>query len=179
MAQLSTTISTRAFGLLDKRQGRRVAILLSDGADVVSALRMEDVLWKVRRTDALIYWIRLQDQDSDSFASAWRDFESNAREWEGLKQAVLESGGRIETLSGIEQIDQAFEGIMRELREQYVLGYYADSPENDRGYHSVRVEVARPGLKLRYRDGYFLPSESEPTDPSNDPSVAGPDRQPW
>ena len=141
--------------VLDQRQGRRVAILLSDGADVVSALRMEDVLWKVRRTDALIYWIRLHDQDEDSFASAWRNFEANALEWEGLKQAVVESGGRIETLSGIEDIDQAFEGIMSELREQYVLGYYPESPSNDLGYHHIRIDVSRPGLKLRYREGYF------------------------
>ena len=141
--------------LLDQRQGRRVAVLLSDGADVVSALRMEDVLWKVQRTDALIYWIRLQNQDEDSFASAWRDFEANAREWEGRKQAVAESGGRIETLSGIEDIDQAFEGIMTELREQYVLGYYPDTSEEQDGYHDIRIAVSQPGLKLRYRGGYF------------------------
>ncbi len=165
LAQLANTRATggtalndhlyASLKLLDQRQGRRVAILLSDGADVVSALRMEDVLWKVRRTDALIYWIRLQNQDEDSFASAWRNFEANAHEWEGLKQAVGESGGRIETLSGIEDIDQAFEGIMSELREQYVLGYYPEAPENDQGRHNIKIEVAQPGYKLRYREGYF------------------------
>jgi Ca-activated chloride channel family protein len=141
--------------LLDQRQGRRVAILLSDGADVVSALRMEDVLWKVQRTDALIYLIRLRDQDDDAFASAWRDFAANAREWEGLQQAVQQSGGRIETLGGIEDIDRAFEGIMRELRGQYVLGYYPESAAQDDGYHEIKIRVADPGVKIRYRTGYF------------------------
>jgi VWFA-related protein len=164
LAQLANTRATggtalndhlyASLKLLDQRQGRRVTVLLSDGADVVSTLRMEDVLWKVRRTDALIYWIRLHNQDEDSFASAWRNFDANALEWEGLKRAVEESGGRSETLSGIEDIDQAFEGIMKELREQYVLGYYPEAPDNDRGYHDIKIEVARPGIKLRYREGY-------------------------
>ena len=49
-----------ALRLLDERRGRRVVVLISDGADVLSALDIEDVAWKIRRGDALIYWLRLE-----------------------------------------------------------------------------------------------------------------------
>ncbi|MEE8366894.1 MAG: VWA domain-containing protein, partial [Thermoanaerobaculia bacterium] len=44
---------------LEQRQGRRVVIVLSDGYDTHSALRMREITWLARRSRAMIYWIRL------------------------------------------------------------------------------------------------------------------------
>ena len=140
--------------LLDGTQGRRVVILLSDGADVLSVLAMEDVLWKVRRTDALVYWIRLRNRPRESFSSAWRDFAGNQEEWRGLEEAVEESGGRVEIIDGVEEMATAFENIMHELREQYVLGYYPSRRRLDGSWRRVRVRVSRPGARVRFRTGY-------------------------
>lgn len=140
--------------LLDRMQGRRVVILLSDGADVLSVLRMRDVIWKVRRSDALIYWIRLQQQNAD-FSSAWRSFQANREEWEGLERAVRESGGAVQILDAVEEIEPAFEQIMAELRSQYVLGYYPSRSESDGSWRPVRVKVSIPAAKVRFRAGYI------------------------
>lgn len=142
--------------LLDRTQGRRVVVLLSDGADVLSALRMEDVLWKVRRSDSLIYWIRLSE-DVQEFSSAWRNFEANRREWDGLEKAVEESGGRIRVLSELAELEPAFEEIMAELRGQYVLGYYPSDRQAGGGWRPVRVRVDLPGAQVRFRSGYVDP----------------------
>ncbi len=139
--------------LLDRIQGRRVVILLSDGADVLSALKMRDVLWKVRRSDALIYWIRL-GKGRPEFSSAWRDFRANRDEWEGLEGAVKESGGEVRELEEIEQIGPAFEEIMAELRAQYVLGYYPSRLRSDGSWRPVQVKVDLPSAKVRFRAGY-------------------------
>jgi len=139
--------------LLDRVQGRRVIVLLSDGSDVLSALRMRDVLWKVRRSDALIYWIRLQDKLQE-FSSAWRDFRANREEWKGLEHAVRESGGEVRYLSETEEIQAAFEQIMAELRGQYVLGYYPSKLRADGSWRSVKVKVDQPLVKVRFRSGY-------------------------
>ena len=45
--------------------------------------------------------------------------------------------------------------IVRELREQYVIGYYPTITLNDDSWHSVQVKVKRPGIKVRARDGYI------------------------
>lgn len=140
--------------LLDRTQGRRVVILLSDGADVLSALRMRDVLWKVRRSDALIYWIRLRDEVQE-FSSAWRNFRSNREEWRGLENAVKESGGEVRRLTEIGQIQPAFEEIMAELRGQYVLGYYPSQVRSDGAWRPVRVKVDLPAARVRFRAGYI------------------------
>ena len=41
----------------------------------------------------------------------------------------------------------------------YVLSYTAPGQEASGKYHRIKVEVARPGLTLRHRKGYFAPRE--------------------
>ena len=142
-----------ALRLLDERRGRRVVVLISDGADVLSALTIEDVAWKIRRGDALIYWIRLE-QERPSFSSAWRNSAQNRAEWTGLEAAVVESGGRILSLGSITEIDPALQSIMTELRDQYVLGYYPTDRRHDGDWRRVRVKVDESRARVRFRAGY-------------------------
>lgn len=145
-----------ALKLLDARQGRRVVILLSDGADVHSFLSMGEVLWKARRSQALIYWIHLQGEPGHpQFTSSWRDAQVNQKEFQDLQKAVLESGGRIALLQRPEELDEAFGGILAELREQYVLGYYPANPRRDGSWRKVQIRVRRPGVTVRAREGYL------------------------
>jgi Ca-activated chloride channel homolog len=143
---------------LDREQGRRVVILLSDGRDVESVLSIEDVLWKARRSQALVYWIRLRDNDSAGpvigRTSSWRDMAGHEAELGGLVRVVEESGGRIVDLARIEDAPAAFRDILSELREQYVLGYYPSMNLNDGRWHRVQVRVDGFGLSVRAREGY-------------------------
>ncbi len=144
---------------LDERQGRRVVVLLSDGKDVHSVLPMAEVLRKARRSPALIYWIHLRKSGAGeappSYSSSWRGVEENRTEFLRLREAVAESGGRVELLEHPEDLEEAFAGILAELREQYVLGYYPSEAREDGSWHEVKLRVARPGVKIRTREGYF------------------------
>jgi Ca-activated chloride channel homolog len=142
-----------ALKLLEARQGRRVAIVLSDGVDVQSLLRMDEVLWIARRSQALVYWIRLGAPGRHS--SSWRDPAGHARELAGLEQAVGESGGRIVPIERVEQAGDVFRDILAELREQYVLGYYPTRDLGDGSWHRVRLNVHGSGLTVRTREGYL------------------------
>ena len=144
-----------ALQLLDGRQGRRVVVLFSDGADVMSALRMREVLWKAQRSQAAIYWIRLQQGNTaPRFHSAWRDADGNAREEELLEQAVRESGGRVASLSSLDDVEAAYQGVLDELRSQYVLGYYPSGARHDGSWREVEVRAAG-GASARTREGYL------------------------
>ena len=142
---------------LDSRQGRRVVLLLSDGADVHSVMRMEDVLWKAQRSQAMIYWIRLEDEgphQGASFNSTWRNYQQNEEEFALLEQSVADSGGRIVSVDRVADVPAAFREILSELRQQYVLGYYPSNVRNDGSWHSVKVR-ARRSDSVRTRNGYI------------------------
>lgn len=141
--------------MLDSRIGRRAIILLSDGFDVHSVLPIDEVLWKARTSQSLIYWIQLDsDAKEKSFNSAWRDHLGNDREYQTLKKTVEESGGRILGIQRIGELEHAFASIMKEMREQYVIGYYPTEFKKDGRWHKINVDVKRAGVKVRVREGY-------------------------
>ncbi len=148
---------------LEKRQGRRVVVILSDGLDVESVLSMEQVRWASSRLQPVMYWIRLSDgRENDPSAkikSPWREPASHERELSLLRRTVEESGGRIEDIDRIEDVDKAFQWILEDLRNQYVLGYYPNSKSSRNSpWHDVTVRVRDSALEVRTRDGYLEPS---------------------
>jgi Ca-activated chloride channel family protein len=147
---------------LERRQGRRVVLILSDGVDSHSVLTMRDVLAMARRSQALIYWLRLpygveaaDHHDLPNLTTAWRDTATYHSEFEKLQRTVLESGGRIHILNFLDEIGSAFQEILAELREQYVLGYYPSVSRRDGGWHEVTVRVDGENLVVRSRNGYL------------------------
>ncbi len=141
---------------LEGRLGRKVVVLLSDGVDIESTLGMEDVRWAARRSQALIYWVRLQDPARGRIerSSAWRDRQGHGEQLRLLETAVAESGGRVEVIPDVDRVGAALQTILRELREQYVLGYQPTQDRNDGAWHKVEVRVRNGQGKARTRDGY-------------------------
>jgi VWFA-related protein len=145
---------------LEPRQGRRLVILLSDGEDAHSVLDTSVLLDTVRRSQALIYWLRLTSQggaamERNTFQSIWRSPEENRFELGRLVEAVLESGGRIEPIVSPGQIESAFAGILDELSEQYALGFYPQGRLGDGRWRKVELSVQRPGCRVRSRAGFL------------------------
>lgn len=147
--------------LLERRQGRRVVVLLSDGLDAHSVLSGADVLLKARQSQALVYWIRLREatgngsEELPPLFSAWRNAAWYRDQIRTLTEVVEQSGGRVQTVKEIAEIGPAFEEVMRELRDQYVLGYYPTQQKDDGRWHTVKVKVARRGVEVRTREGYL------------------------
>jgi Ca-activated chloride channel family protein len=143
---------------LETSRGRKIAVLLSDGVDVESVLSIEEARAIARRQVSL-YWLRLPRKDVDKkilVNSAWRDAPDHQREIDLLRGAVLGSGGRIVDLTGVEEIPAQLTTLLRELRDQYVLGITPRRTGGRGSWHEVRVEV-RGGLQERTQDGYFEP----------------------
>jgi VWFA-related protein len=134
-----------ALNRLDRRLGRRVIVLLSDGIDVSSTLDMDDVLWRSRRSQSVIYWLRLSAVEGRlQYASTWRRPEANGRQLELLEQAVRDSGGRQINVSSPERIEEAFRQVLDELRSQYVLGIQPSERSYDGSWRPLRVRVRGP-----------------------------------
>ena len=58
-----------------------------------------------------------------------------------------------------QQVLAIYQSILEELGSQYVLGYVPDNSARDGRWWKLGVVVNRPGVRLRYRPGYFVPKE--------------------
>jgi VWFA-related protein len=84
---------------------------------------------------------------------------SNAVKNHALEVAAQATGGmHIRTMKD-RSIEKAMDEIGGELHAQYTLSYHPPGDEPS-GFHEIKVTVARPGVKIRTRPGYYLPPAS-------------------
>ena len=99
-------------------------------------------------------------------------------------------GNELERMSGLRKLSaatggfaivnsngftQAFTRIVAENSNYYVLGYTSNNEKRDGRYRQLQVRVRRPGLTVRFRDGYIGPSKaSEPVEPKTRAGVTLP-----
>jgi Ca-activated chloride channel family protein len=150
----------RSLRQLERRQGRRLVVVLSDGLDANSVLDTSVLLDTVRRSQALVYWLRLTDEETtrvriSGYHTAWRGVEENRLETERFEASVTESGGRIEEIRSPGQIEPAFREILAELREQYALGFYPGNRRHDGAWRPIEISVGREDCEVRSRGGFL------------------------
>ncbi len=71
-----------------------------------------------------------------------------------LRQITDDSGGRTEIVADPRDLDPATATIADELSKQYYIGYPSPGHKDGR-WHSIRVEVRDPSLRVRARRGYI------------------------
>lgn len=127
---------------LEPEPGRQAIVVFSDGADRYSTHSAAEVMERARRSNALIYPIAFGRTRPALLAEL----------------AVL-TGGRSFLLRDARELEKTLATVARELRYQYLLGYTPSTPikRGEREWRSIKVTVkgARPGLRVRARDGYM------------------------
>ena len=73
----------------------------------------------------------------------------------GLQIATAATGGTHFATWRDRSIQGAIDEIGGELHSQYLL-MYTPTATNGAGYHEIKVVVAKPNLKVRWRPGYFV-----------------------
>ena len=131
---------------IDRRNRQRAALLIiSDGADTASDATLRDVRAALLRSDAFVYAIAIDSRNG---------YPINARvNPAALGEITSQSGGRTEVVTDAEGLQTATARIAEELNSQYVLGY--SSPKSTDGkFHSIRVSMRDPNIRVRARNGY-------------------------
>jgi VWFA-related protein len=64
------------------------------------------------------------------------------------------TGGRVYNFASERAMEDAITDIGKDLNSQYLLSYSPNNT-NEPGFHTIRVVVDRPGLKIRTRPGYW------------------------
>lgn len=145
---------------LEMRDGRRVLILVTDGGDTTSAKKFHDALEAAQRADAVLYAILVMPITNEAGRSVGGE---NA-----LSALASGTAGRVFTPPAMgPAVDAAFIGILKELRTQYLLGYYPRAvPPGAGGYHRLQVKVRNPDLQVNARSGYYEEAERKPASPA-------------
>ena len=91
--------------------------------------------------------------DPDMVGSA-----ENLERMSGLRKLSSATGGF--AIVNSNSFSQAFPRIVAENSNYYVLGFVSSNDKRDGRYRRLEVRVRRPGLSVRFRDGYIGPSKS-------------------
>lgn len=134
---------------------RRAIILLSDGDDTSSKLRIYQAVEYAVRNDTVVYSIGIRDKH-------FRDGEMRR---DFLRDISEQTGGRAFFPKDPADLSAVFAQIQDELRSQYLISYTPTNRSKDDTLRKVQVEVTNPALrkdKLRlfYRQGYYARKKS-------------------
>ena len=144
----SVVLTARRVLAANQEQRRRAIILLTDGRDTTSRVSRVNAIDHAIATETVIYAIGIGD-----------------KKYEGVNKSVLRevaerTGGRAFFPKKEDDLRVAFAEIGAELRSQYLIAYSPTNKTRDGAFRTMTIEIAnsnlaKQGLKLRYRPGYF------------------------
>jgi Ca-activated chloride channel family protein len=134
-------------GDLSTREGRHVIVVVTDGGDTTSYKKFEDAVKAALRSDAILYPIVVVPIANDAGRNTGGEH--------ALETLAQMTGGRPFYPAGAAQLDSAFTDILRELRTQYLLGYYPKNVMSDKHYHRVAVTTPKKDMRVIARTGYY------------------------
>lgn len=128
--------------LLRREAGRRVIILVTDGEDTASSVKMRDAIERTWRSEIIVYSIGIggpMGVDSGT-----------------LKKIAAETGGRAFFPRNESDLDTAYAQIDEDLRSQYIMAYTPSNSARDGSFRTIQVRVKnQKDLNVRFRRGYF------------------------
>jgi Ca-activated chloride channel family protein len=134
----------------DENPRRLALVVFSDGQDTSSLVPFEEVLDLAKRSETAIYTIGLRDAQDQARGFSQSEFV--------LRQLALETGGRSFFPGNISDLAGVYSQIADELASQYALAYSPKNARHDGIYRRIVVQVSRPNLTSRTKQGYFAPT---------------------
>jgi VWFA-related protein len=129
---------------------KKVLIVVSDGGDNASRLKLNDVMTLAGQSSAVIYTVGVFDEDDPD------------RNPGVLKRLAQSTGGEAFLPDRLSEVVAISERIARDIRHQYIIGYVPSNAARDGSYRSIRVRARAKGqdkLSVRTRTGYIAGAE--------------------
>jgi Ca-activated chloride channel family protein len=136
---------------LDRRQGRKVMVLITDGGDTISKIDYKEAARAAEEAEALVYSIIVVPIEN----SAGRETGGE----HALIQLSEDTGGKYHYATSMAQLDEAFRKISDELRTQYLLAYYPSQRLSNSQFRRIQVGISgraeAASYRVRNRAGYY------------------------
>lgn len=135
--------------VLQPQVGRKAIVLISDGIDWGSRVKIDEAIEAAHRNDVIIYGIR------------YFDYQAYARAGVGtggsgaLKKLARETGGQMYEVGRKRTLDWIYQQISDELRNQYSLGYSSSAQGEGGGFRRIEVRTHNRRYEVTAREGYY------------------------
>jgi len=161
---------------------RRVMILISDGEDNLSDHTRAEAVEMAQRTGVVIYtistsiqWVTTTaEKDCRATGTCKYHLTDGDKVLQGLAE---ETGGRSFYPYHVDDLDQSFQDIGDELRNQYQITYNPSNFVPNGKYHRIKIDTPKfNGYQVRARRGYYArpnPATSSST-PAATPNATAP-----
>jgi Ca-activated chloride channel family protein len=137
---------------IEDRPGRKILVIVTDGGDTTSRTDFDRATEAAQLADAVIYPVLVVPISNDAGRNVGGE---NA-----LTTMSQRTGGRVFEPSLGAALDQAFDQILRDLRTQYLLGFYPHNvPLTKSRFHMLDIFVSEPGMQVKARNGYYGEAE--------------------
>ena len=132
---------------LRRRPGdrRRAIVMVTDAGETTSVSKFEDARRAAIASEALLYSIVIRPANESGRNTAGEH---------ALITITDSTGGAMFMVDEMEQLDATFDRIDRELRTQYLLGYYPTPVPPPGSHRHVTLQV-KSGNTVRFRKEYF------------------------
>jgi VWFA-related protein len=131
--------------ILSRQVGRKAVVVLTDGVDQGSRLRLKDSIEAAQKADVIVYVLLISDPQ---YGSDPHD----------MGQMAEQTGGRMIVVNNPDKLHKAFTEISNELRSQYNIGYYPTNEKHDGAFRKIEIK-SKDGYKIQARKGYYAPMQ--------------------
>src|SRR5437899_8881822 len=136
-----------AHDMLAKEVGRKAMVLLTDGQDEGSRLKIQDAIEAAQKADSIVYVLLCADRGF--YGGFGYSGESE------MRRLTEQTGGRVINVGNkFDKLKEAFDQIAAELRSQYNIGYVPSNTKLDGSYRKLEIKD-KQGYKIQARSGYY------------------------
>ncbi|MBE7181759.1 MAG: VWA domain-containing protein [Terriglobus roseus] len=139
---------------LRQEAGRKVVVMLTDGDDQGSQVKLKEAIEAAQKANTIVYVILIRD--SGGFFGGGYNMSFGAGAMDDLTK---ETGGRVINGGNGKHLDEAFQQISDELRTQYLLSYTPKDAKADGTFRTINITCGN-GVKIQARKGYYAVADN-------------------
>ncbi|MGC2196599.1 MAG: VWA domain-containing protein [Terriglobales bacterium] len=136
------------------RARRKIIFVISDGREYGSRVSYSDALKVLLSRDITVYAIGVEASAIPIYSKLQKLHLPHYGYGDILPKYAAATGGEVFTELSRDNIEIAYARATGDARNQYTLGYTTRATPSS-SYRDIEVRVARPGLKINAKSGYY------------------------
>ncbi len=166
---LYDAIYNAAEKIRERRNNKRVLLVITDSADHNSEHSLNDIQKQLKTIDTQVYTILWDEADKWEYADITNDGvrrnivlnDGSSLSRGAMQDLAFRTGGTMQSpiVHNANELFRIYVQINKEMRRQYTIGYYPET--TDGKWHDLKLKLRSvqnsKGMSLKYRLGYQSP----------------------